>query len=1003
MKEVLGIQAPNSARTRRPPSRGSPPGSWEELQRRLTRRAGQVSPFEEPKPRLLVAAENPECWDRMDMWPEVARATSRLPPSNMPQHEEAESIPSLQDLLPWVREAFGEDFVEQQFPSDVLAVSSKVHSFSRSRQKRPAQAHDIGLKTPPSVTLQAAHPKSLRQNLDKLMSSLQGGQESRPDWAGIDRQPRTIARQNFDLFRDPFGAADEFTLATRKAERRINARRIQEEDAVSTETVQSPRKHKISRKPQSEVRGHILERLDYLNFCRGTMGESRFAMQRRRLEMQGHLRSAEKYSVEERPMQVRCAFSAQARGGKTTPWDPDLLQALSRPATAEHGQAQDEAGSLVIEETKPMKNSEAVEDNVASTFRFASQCAANKMAMPTFGCFTLQPGARDGLHQETQSQLSVPNWSLGDQPLLALASSPLKENLAGLSEGNFRGNRISNNGVQAIVSNLGSQLVKLDLSANSFDSSGLEALQRFVIAGTTLTDLDLSSNRLSDRAVSKLCLQLSQHCPDLRRLSLSDVMIGHDQDTGAALGSLAVAIQKLRFLDVSFNTLHGQGAVAFLRGLVASRLRCLDVSWNCLGKGSCCKAVADEVAAVLIASETLQHLDISFNSMHMQEMEILSKGLEANRSLWGLHVDGNAGIVDMNGFLVVPQEHVLEDVPRPKATRMTSKKGKAGNKAVQKSKEHSDADINVAGMLLTPQELEARLQALQWHLRLHDLSEEYRKKVEQEAQEEREEARSKIASGSMSLTLVSRDPCTEEDVRMALSLPELIRRLPSGQPMSPRSQEEMLQNLALETRQETTTALRDKMPREAAGELYLQSWKASLNFKHNNCWICNGWVEVLIQVYPGDLGVEFPNALDVDLTICALMSVDNFSQPVLLREEEGRWTGSRFLPPAERIFMVIQMGNQLTVHRRLPTRMLLEPLTIPLRSSAAPEGGSSTVFEINVLRVGSLAAAYCRGEPDASEARVICTAAEKAAGITLDPSDHSPRHCGGQSWQFGAV
>ncbi|CAE7674297.1 Tcte1, partial [Symbiodinium microadriaticum] len=509
-------------------------------------------------------------------------------------------------------------------------------------------------------------------------------------------------------------------------------------------------------------------------------------------------------------------------------------------------------------------------------------------------------------------ELNVPNWALGDQLLLALTASPLKDNMAMLETGDFRGNRITNEGV------------------------------------------------------SKLCLQLSQYCPHLWRLRLSDVGIGYDADTGGALGILLVAMPKLRLLDVSFNMLGGQGAIAFVKGLQSSRLRCLDLSWNSLGKGPHCKSVAEELATAVSVVETLQHLDISFNCLQVQEMDILAKAVRSSRHIWGIHVDGNAAYVDINGVLTaMPVGYLPEDDARPKPARSSSKKGKAGKKAKQKSKDSADAEICVAGTLLTPGELQARLQALQWHLRLSDLSEEYQKKADEEEKEQLKEKTRSIASigGTLSLSLFSKDKDADDDSsRIPMSLPEIIRRRPPGEALSPRSQNEMLQSLALETKPEVTASLKAKTAGRTHGELYLHCGKEGLNSKHTNCRLCNEWVKVEFEVLTDDLVVDLPlpGVETPAFEVCVFLSLDNFSQALPLEFKDGSWTGTRFLPPAERMFAVFQIAGKLCVHQRLPARALQQPLEIPLWS---PDGDGQTetaiVGEINVVRLGSLALGYC--------------------------------------------
>ena len=952
-----------------PPGRRCKNLGWEAMQRRLARKAGQVASFHE-RPRLLEAAEDPEAWeDMLETWPDVAQ---KLRPS--PLEMEVTEVPSLEDLMPWIHDALGADFVAENF-HQLVPASPKGKVIEVPKEVRPS-----GAKTPPR--LQLTGPKTLRQNLDKLMTSLQGGSDQRnSDLAGIDRQPRTVARQHYDLNKDPTVAADEFTLATRKAERRLNARKLLSlpmEGSGSLDAVElkSPRrKHRESSKEAQEVRSHLLERLDYLHTCRGSMGESLYAQQRQRLEMQAHLRTAQKYSLEEKPPEARCAYSAQVRGGKTNAWDPELVQAL-RPATAPEPLqgalptrrvlTPPRSAAQVVKPPSPPKRDTGAEA-VARTFNFARLCAAKRLPMPNLGAFTLGD----------EAQLKVPNWSLGDDPLMALASSPLKDNVAVVEEGDFAGNRISNRGVQAIVSSLGSDLTTLNLSANCFDCHGVESILSFIRHAPKLTDVNLSGNKLSDDSVSRLCLQLSQHCQHLQRLSLSDVMMGWDSDTtGAALGSL-VTVLKMSNLDISFNALHGQGAIELLKNVPNSRLSCLDISWNCLGKGGHSKAVAEELSQVFQRG-SLHHLDISYNSFQSQELEILSKGLAMNRTLWGLHIDGGA-FMDADGFLIPPAEFKLEsNNPRAPNGRGKKSKSKTARKQPKVPKKDVEVEISVAGTLLSPQELEVRLQALQGQMELQDLIQEYHQRMDQEEKEQMETARKEKTSLSLMQS-------SETDARIPVSMPELIRRLPPGQPMSPRSQDEMLHSLALEVRQELPSTLRACSERQRSF-LYLQGTKENFLYKHSNCWICGQWVEVVLEAGPNDLPwPDDAKSKEKGVTVCALISIDNFSRPITLRANwDGIWRGSRFLPPTESCFVVFQVGEDvITTHQGLPVRSLQRPMTVPLwrqRDAAMCGNGNAMASceEVNVLRVGELAQAYCNGAEPPRGAHVRCSAAQRA-------------------------
>ncbi|CAL1163969.1 unnamed protein product [Cladocopium goreaui] len=70
----------------------SRPSTWAAMQRRIARRAGQVSSFQE-RPRLLAAAEDPEVWEEvLQSWPDVAQ---KLRPASRCEVE-CSDVPSLE-------------------------------------------------------------------------------------------------------------------------------------------------------------------------------------------------------------------------------------------------------------------------------------------------------------------------------------------------------------------------------------------------------------------------------------------------------------------------------------------------------------------------------------------------------------------------------------------------------------------------------------------------------------------------------------------------------------------------------------------------------------------------------------------------------------------------------------------------------------------------------------------------------------------------------------------
>lgn len=50
-------------------------------------------------------------------------------------------------------------------------------------------------------------------------------------------------------------------------------------------------------------------------------------------------------------------------------------------------------------------------------------------------------------------------------------------------------------------------------------------------------------------------------------------------------------------------------------------------------------------------NETLIHLDLSHNNIDSRELEVMSEGLTENHTILGLHLIGNEGDIDPQGFI----------------------------------------------------------------------------------------------------------------------------------------------------------------------------------------------------------------------------------------------------------------------------------------------------------------------------------------------------------------
>lgn len=1000
-------------------------GSWEDMQRRLARRAGLVSEFED-RPRLLAAADEmtPSAWERnVDHWPDVARTSSRLRPpmgamleSSGHSEEDDSMAAELEEMIPWLTEALGEDFVAEHFPLTPSAGASAAPSPSpsiptpRPRTPRQSPMDSLGSRTPPSVYPARGRQLGARQQLENALIEIEkmqpGKEPSHLAGSGLEGEvrefsPRTIARQQYDLYSDPFSAADEFTLARRKARRKTAAmQKMSNKDkpgitSLSTEQQQSPAPGKLAQHAgslpaenmqQLTARDKVLDRLEYLQACREIMGDERFSNERQRFEMHSQLRSAAKYSIEEKPQDVRSAFSVQVRGLKddddeNTERKVDKAatrhSSLLRPATAPEPPSAVAAslGGGLNDSFPPRPSTSDVTDRdrlqqnqpdlAKRAFHFASKCKDNRVAMPCLGTFSLAtpqatPRQRNA-SPEKPTELSVSHWSLGDKPLLALAASPMKDCLASVEEGGLSGNRITNKGVTALVANLGNT-TSLDLSENRFDSRCASSLVGFLKSNQSLRDLILSRNRLSDESVAALCRKMGESCPALTYVGLSDVQFGVGVFTGPALGMLLETAPRLRGLDISFNMLQGPGAIAFLDGLNNTRVEHLDVSWNCLGQGSKSTNVAEQLALVLRDNDSLLHLDISFNRFKSQDAAVLARGLRANRTLWGIHLEGNSAVLDVDSFMHMVSDEVPASPELPLSARAASKKkqGKAGKKAKSaRGKDSTEAEAESSAFGLTPEEMEVRARALQNHISAMDESSAWQ--VKWEAEERHRKTR-----GQLSENFGFEGTAKEKDSgkKYGIVLPDVLEPDLFGETMDPRKQDSWLQTLSRKVKPDMCQALRT-LSNSARG-------------KHNRtdglrqdgrCWLCGAWVEVVIEIDADSLLDDA--ALKPEAAVCVLLSIDNFSRPTPLlpcsatgEKTVRSWKGSRFLPPTEQdLHMVFQVGNCLKVLEELTVKDLQRPLRLPLWRvgtgvEETSEASHDQILQVNVLNIASLAEKY---------------------------------------------
>ena len=181
-------------------------------------------------------------------------------------------------------------------------------------------------------------------------------------------------------------------------------------------------------------------------------------------------------------------------------------------------------------------------------------------------------------------------------------------------------------------------------------------LNVFVKPLPSLHYLNLENTGISDRDVGVLCETLSNDRTlqflGLARNNLTSL-------TGKYLKNLLIENYYLQKLDLHWNSLSSKGTLDIFEGLSNNgSLKELDLSWNSIGR---CKdlKIMTQIAGAFKDFEGLAHLDLSFNYLNSTECEILSKGLEDNYEVLGLHIVGNEATTNPQGF-IIPQTGCIE-------------------------------------------------------------------------------------------------------------------------------------------------------------------------------------------------------------------------------------------------------------------------------------------------------------------------------------------------------
>jgi hypothetical protein len=142
--------------------------------------------------------------------------------------------------------------------------------------------------------------------------------------------------------------------------------------------------------------------------------------------------------------------------------------------------------------------------------------------------------------------------------------------------------------------------------------------------------------------------------------NLQVLLLGYNKLTDKSCPSLATSLDSLpnlKHFSLHWNCLTAEGASSIIAAAKENyQIKVLDLGWNSLSRK--CSKIFISSLSNLIESGDLIHLDISANSFETVYCTTISKSLQNNHSMYGIHAEGNYCRIDSKGFMFPSNELV---------------------------------------------------------------------------------------------------------------------------------------------------------------------------------------------------------------------------------------------------------------------------------------------------------------------------------------------------------
>ncbi|KAM9708437.1 tonsoku-like protein isoform 1-T1 [Menidia menidia] len=250
--------------------------------------------------------------------------------------------------------------------------------------------------------------------------------------------------------------------------------------------------------------------------------------------------------------------------------------------------------------------------------------------------------------QDGSSSVSVCGLSLPPSFLTPLLRALKLQ--SSLTELRLSGNRLSDSLIPELIATTTTmpRLRLLDISANSISGEGLEMAANALKghshpAFPCLEELNLSMNPLGDR-VSESLSSLLSCCPLLARLSLQacELTSRFLQQHRLLLASALTGTGHLKSVSLSHNALGSTGFELVVKTLPVNSLTHLDLSAVCRGPADC--PPLEHLTKVLSQECSLTHLSLAANGLTDSSVAALARCLPSCPALVSLNLSGNPSV-----------------------------------------------------------------------------------------------------------------------------------------------------------------------------------------------------------------------------------------------------------------------------------------------------------------------------------------------------------------------